>query len=133
MSFSSTLTLDDAGGDAVVYKLIATDRSGTDRVNVATTSSEPSKLLIRHTANGSGANALDRHLVSFEIFKANASGILRKLTVNLTIAVPRDPIITSQDVFDTVSNCIDFVSDGGFTDSGIAGTTTLAGLLLGES
>lgn len=132
MAFSSSILLDDASGDEVTYKLIKTDGTGTDRIDPATSLTEPGKMSIRHSVSGAGADAVDRHLVQFTR-TVLSTGKPRTLTVNLTIACPRDSVITSTMIYDSVANLVDFIADGGFTGSGLAGTTNLASLLLGES
>lgn len=131
--FNATLTLDDASGDAVTYSQIyANGADGTKRLDQATTLSQPGLMQIKHSVSGGNGNQIDRHLVQFSR-TVMSSGVPRVLTVNFTISVPRDPVITSTMVYDAVSNLIDFISDGGFSDTGIAGTTTLAALLRGEA
>lgn len=130
---SATLTLDDASGDESSYVLVKNNGDGTQRLDSATTLSEPRMLIIKHSTNGSGSSAIDRHLVQFSQTEETAGGLAKTATVNFTMAVPRDSVITNQIVYDLVSNLIDFISDGGFTSSGIAGTTNLAALLRGES
>lgn len=130
--FTETLTLDDASGDDVVYALILNGANdGSKRIDTASTLSEPGVLQIKHSVSGSGPNAIDRHLVQLSRTKISA-GVPRTLTVNFTVAVPRDVAITNQLVFDAVSNLVDFISDGSFSSSGIGGTTNLVSLLRGE-
>lgn len=130
---TSTLTLDDASGDDTVYVLISQDVNGSTRRDQATSNAEPSVLRIQHTKSGSGTNTIDRHLVQFSKTELDVNGVPRNAVVNLTMAVPQAAVITNQDVIDLVSNLIDFISDGGFSASGIAGTTVLTQLLRGES
>lgn len=130
---ANDLTLDDADGTETVFRLRSQDVTGSNRINTSSTLSEPFTLQVRHTQQGNGADAIDRHLVGFDWVKLDSAGKPRKLTVNLTVAVPRASVITQQMVRDTVANCIDLISDGGFTTSGMAGTTVLDAILLGES
>jgi hypothetical protein len=51
----------------------------------------------------------------------------------MTWAIPRDVAITSNDVIDLTANGVDLITDGGFTGSGMAGTTALVALYRGES
>lgn len=133
MSFTDTLTLDDASGDATTYVLLSQDATGTRRLNSASTSAEPSALVIKHSSSGSGVNAVDRHLVQFSITKLDANDIPRSGIVNFTLAVPRATVITSAMIIDLVSNLIDLIADGGFSDTGIGGTVALTQLLRGEA
>lgn len=133
MSFTDTLTLDDATGDAVTYALIGRDLNGSSRINTATTATEPANFVIKHSRSGANSNVVDRHLVQVTKTKSDTAGVSRTAIVNLTIAVPRSAVITQDDVIDMVSNLIDFIADGGFSDTGIAGTVALTALLRGES
>jgi len=130
---TSTLTLDDASGDATEYVQISLDTSGSVRRNSATTNAEPSTLSIKHSRTGKGVNAVDRHLIQFAKTELDSLGVPRTSIVNLTMAVPQATVVTNQDIFDLVANLVDLVSDGGFTDSGMAGTTILTQILRGES
>jgi hypothetical protein len=132
MSFTTTLTLDDASGDAVAYTTVSNGVDGVKRLDVASTLAAPGIMQIKHSVNGSGANAIDRHLVQFSR-TADSSGVPRTAVVNLTLAIPRDAVITNGMVADLVSNLIDFIADGTFGDSGIGGVTNLTALLRGES
>jgi hypothetical protein len=49
------------------------------------------------------------------------------------MAVPQSASITNTKVIDLVANLIDLISDGGFTDSGMAGNVAITQLLRGES
>jgi len=133
MSFTDTLTLDDATGDDTVYVKQTSDTTGTRRFNTATTNAEPGSLVIKHTSSGAGVNAVDRHLVQFSLTKLDANDIPRNAIVNFTMAVPRATAITSAEVIDLVSNLIDLISDGSFSAAGIGGTVALTQLLRGES
>lgn len=133
MSFTDTLTLDDATGDPVVYALVGRDLNGSSRIDTATTATEPSNLVIKHSKSGANSNVVDRHLVQVSKTLSDSAGVSRTAIVNFTVAVPRSAVITQAMVFDMISNLIDFISDGGFSDTGIAGTTALTALLRGES
>jgi len=133
LSFTDTLTLDNATGVDTVYNLQGRDLTGSTRINVATTATEPSQLIVKHSKSGVGANAVDRHLIQLTKQLNDAEGVPRAAIVNFTIAVPRSSTITAAMVYDIVSNLIDLISDGTFSGSGIGGTTNLAALLRGES
>lgn len=133
MSFTDTLTLDDATGDAVEYALVGRDLNGSSRINTATTATEPSNFVIKHSKSGSGSNMVDRHLVQVSKTLSDSAGVSRTAIVNFTMAVPRSSVITQAHVIDMVSNLIDFIANGGFSDTGIAATTNLTALLRGES
>lgn len=131
MAFTSDLTLDDASGDDVVYRLVSQDSQGTRRIDVATTLSAPAYLAIRHSLAGKGADAVDRHLVQFTRTLVDSNGVPRTLTVNLTVAVPRNAVITSQIVKDQIMNLLDLMSDGALTT--LATSANIDSLLRGES
>lgn len=127
--FNSSLTLDDASGDDVTYALIGQDLSSSRRIDTATTAALPGLLQIKHSSQGNGGGAIDRHLVQV-IRTVDGTGGPKQVVVNFTIAVPRDPAATNAIVADAVSNLLDFIASGG-----IATLTTdnLFSLLRGES
>lgn len=131
MSFAADLVLDDASGDDVTYRLVSTDNQGTRRIDIATNLSAPAHLAIRHSTTGKGADIVDRHLVQFTRTIVDSNGSPRTLTVNLTMAVPRSAVITSQIVKDQVMNLLDLMSDGALTT--LATSNNIDSLLRGES
>jgi hypothetical protein len=131
MSFTSDLVLDDASGDDVTYRLTSTDAQGSKRIDIATTLAAPAFLAIRHSAAGKGADTVDRHLVQFTRTLADSNGVPRTLTVNLTVAVPRNAVITSQVVKDQIMNLLDLMSDGALTT--LATSANIDSLLRNES
>jgi len=133
MSFTDTLTLDNASGTEATFALIARDSTGTVRRNTATTNAEPELLSVRHSVSGKGADAVDRHLFQVVRTELDAGGKARQATVNLTISHPRATVITDAEVFNMVAYIVDHLTDGGFSGSGMAGTTALTQLLRGES
>lgn len=131
MAFTDDLVLDDVSGDDVTYRLVSRDGNGSRRIDIATNLAQPAHLAIRHSVNGSGASAIDRHLVQFTRTLNDAAGIPRTLTVNLTVAVPRNAIITDQIVKDQLANLVDLVTDGAVAS--LATTNNISSLLRGES
>jgi len=129
---AQTLTLDDASGDETSYILVSQDSNGTRRIHDIDSLAEPGTLVIKHSVNGSGMDAVDRHLVQFTRTLLS-TGKPRTAVVNLTLSVPRDTVITSGIVIDMVANLVDLIADGGFTTAGFAAITTLTALLRGES
>lgn len=126
---SATLTLDDASGDDVSYVLVRQDGTGTMRLDSGTTLAAPSYLSVKHSTNGKGAAAVDRHLV--QIAKTvDATPDPVQLVVNFTLAVPRNSAVTNQMVYDVVANICDFLMAGGLTT---LTTTNIDSLLRGES
>lgn len=128
--FTATQTLDDASGDDVVFTLVSQDGTGTRRLDVASNLAFPGLLVIKHSVNGSGANAVDRHLVQVSRTVDATSGP-KTAVVNFTLSIPRDTAITNQIVLDMVANLVDFVVDGGLATP-LAGTN-IASLLRGEA
>lgn len=131
MAFTADLTLDDASGDDVVYRLVSTDNQGTRRIDVATNLAAPAHLTIRHSTAGKGADVVDRHLVQFTRTVVDANGSPRTLTVNFTMQVPRSSAVTSQIVKDQIMNLLDLLSDGALTT--LATAANIDALLRGES
>jgi len=130
--FSGDIALDGATGTEATFKLISQSAGESTRIASTTTLAEPKLLAVKHTVSGKGAAAVDRHLVQLSLTKNDGNGLPKVCVVNLTIAVPRSTITTAE-VKDLVAYCTDFISDGGFSGSGFAGTTILDGLLIGEN
>lgn len=131
MAFTDDIVLDDVSGDDVTYRLVTRDGNGSRRIDIATDLTQPAHLAIRHSVAGSGADAVDRHLVQFTRTLNDSGGTPRTLTVNLTIAVPRNAVITSTIVKDQLANLVDLLSDGAITT--LASTNNISSLLRGES
>lgn len=127
---AQTLVLDDASGDDISYALIAQNETGTRRIDVATDLAYPRTLQVKHSVQGGGVAAVDRHLVQFSHTLAGADGPVSAV-VNFTIAKPRDAVVTNAVVFDLVANLVDFLSDGGLTT--YATTANVTAILRGES
>jgi hypothetical protein len=127
--FTATQTLDDASGDDITYVLVKQDGTGSVRLNSATTLALPENLSIKHSVSGKGSAAVDRHLVQI-VKTISASPEPVVLTVNFTLAVPRNSAVTSQIVYDAIAPLIDFLMSGGLTT---LTTTNIDGLLRGES
>jgi hypothetical protein len=130
---TANLALDNSTGTESTFNLQAYLPDGARRIDTASTLTEPRTLEIKHTASGKGAAVVDRHLIAAVSQQADAAGIPYRATVNLTIAVPRNAVFSNTDVADLISYVVDFISDGGFSGSGIAGTTNLLAVLRGES
>jgi hypothetical protein len=130
---TQNLALDNSTGVETTFNLQKYLPDGALRIDAASTLTEPKCLEIRHTASGKGAAIIDRHLLSAYAVKADDAGAPVKATVNFTISAPRNAVFSNSDIFDLVSYVIDAVSDGGFSGSGLAGTTNLLALLRGES
>lgn len=130
MALSDSLVLDDVSGDDVTYSKIAPLGGGSRRIDVATTAASPAILAIKHSATGKGADAVDRHLVQFTRTLPDTNSVPRTLTVNFTVAIPRNAVITQTIVMDQIANLIDFLMSGGLTT--LASTANIEALLRGE-
>ena len=132
MTFASDLVLDDADGTDVTYRLRATLPDGSQRIDIATDLRNPALLTIKHSSTGKGTDAIDRHLASFTRTLTDTNGKQVTLTVNFTLAVPRNSVVTNQIVYDQVANLLDFLSDGTLTTA-LSDTDAIQALLRGES
>lgn len=130
---TQNLALDNATGTEKTFNLLSQDSSGTRRGDVSSSLAEPRLLVIKHSVQGQGQDAIDRHLVQFSDTQESSTGKLRTAVVNVTIAVPRDSVITSTIVQDLVAHAIDLLCDGTFSSSGMGGTTNLDAICRGES
>lgn len=133
MSLTSTLTLDGTTGTEASFVLQTTDSTGARRINSATTLAAPESLIIKHSKSGSGANAVDRHLVQFSRTELDSAGVPRTAIVNFTMAVPQSSVFTTSEITDLASYLVDLITDGGFSGTGMVGTTNITALLRGES
>lgn len=130
---TANLALDGSTGTEATFALQSYLPDGARRIDAASTLVEPTFLEIKHSATGKGSAIVDRHLISASRQEADAGGNPFKATVNLTIALPRNTVFSNGEVADLVSYLVDFITDGGFSGSGIAGTTNLSAILRGES
>jgi hypothetical protein len=128
--FSNDLTLDKVDGTDVVFRLLASEKTGeTRRVDIASTPAEPKIMFIRHSSSGKGATAVDRHNVTFsETVDASPSPVV--VSVSLSVTVPRNPAVTQTQVYDLLNHISDFIAAGAVT--GLASTANLEALLRGE-
>jgi hypothetical protein len=130
---TQNLPLDGSNGTEVTFNLQSYLPDGARRIDVNSTNTDAQYLEIKHTVSGKGAAITDRHLISTYAVKENGAGVLEKCVVNITIQLPRSSTFSTGDVADLVSYGVDLVTDGGFSGSGIAGTTNLSAVLRGES
>lgn len=127
---ANDITLDKQDGTDVVYRLINQDGTGSRRIDVTTNLSAPKLMTIRHSSQGKGSDAVDRHLVSLTQ-TVSGSAAPRTLTCNFTVAVPRDAAVTAQMVKDLITNLVDFLADGSVAS--LATMTNVDAILRGES
>jgi hypothetical protein len=127
---SNDLTLKNAGGTDVVYRLVSQDQAGTRRIDIASTQALPATIAIKHSVSGKPPLLVDRHLVQLNKAIATATGTTT-VNANFTLTVPRDVAVTQTHLRDIVSNLLDLLTDGTYT--GTATTPTLDAILRGES
>jgi hypothetical protein len=133
MSLTIT-TLDAADGSNDSFTLLGADMIGSTRIDTSSTLSAPRKLVIKHSVSGTGANVIDRHLVQVSDSAVNATGVLKTAVVNMTLAVPRDSVITQIMIDDAVANIISLMSAGAFSvTTGLTSNSNVVALLRGES
>lgn len=130
--FNDTLTLDDQSGDATAYARRRYTPDGSEYLLTAGTLTEPQSLAFQHSSSGKGADVVYRHLVSGRKTIIDSNGIPRVGIVNVTFAQPVNGI-SNQHLIDLFSNIVDLLTDGGFGDSGMTGTTNVTALLQGQS
>jgi hypothetical protein len=130
---TANLALDGSTGVEATFNLQTYLPDGARRIDAASTLVEPKTLVIKHSSSGKGAGIVDRHLISAVSAQSDDAGVPYNATVNLTMAVPRNSVFSTADILDLVSYVVDFITDGGFTGSGMAGTTNASAILRGES
>ena len=127
---ANDITLDKADGTDVVFRMVSQDQNGTRRIDIASTLALPNVLVIKHSVSGKAPAIVDRHLIQLNKTVATALGSV-PLSVNFTLAIPRDVAVTSTMVHDVVSHIVDFLTDG--TATGLAATANVDAILRGES
>lgn len=133
MSLTIT-TLDGLAGADQTYALLGADTVSSKRIDTASTPTEPKLLQVKHSTSGVGNAAIDRHLIQVTRTRMSATGVPRTGTVNLTLAVPRDTIITAADIQDAIANIVSLVCGGAFSvTTGFTSTGVITQLLRGES
>jgi hypothetical protein len=133
--FVDTQTLKNLAGSDRTFKLRKQDGTGTERIDSASTQSEPILMSIKHSVQGNGPAAIDRHLVQFSRTKLNSTtGKPVTSTVNLTLAIPRDSTITVANVEDDLISLLRFICGGSvFDPTADFDGTTFTGLTIGEA
>jgi len=132
---SLTITVLDArDGSDQTFALIGEDQTGSKRIDTASTLTEPRTLVVKHSTSGTGTAAIDRHLIQSSVTKINSSGVARTGTVNLTIAMPRDTVVTAALIEDCIANIVSLICNHAFSaTTGFTNTTVIDQLLRGES
>jgi hypothetical protein len=135
--FTPTVTVDDSMGYAKDFKLIRQDGTGTLRIDTLSSLSEPRTLSIKHSIQGKGAAAIDRHLIQLQKQDTGDSGVLESCIVNLTVALPRSGTFSNGDVHNLLAFLMSFLLNMSAFDAaeslGTWDTTNIDGLLIGEA
>jgi len=131
LAFPNDLVLDNAAGTDVTFRLRSRDGNGSQYIDIASNLATPHLIAVRHNVQGPKDAPVDRHLVQVAKSLVTATGKLVTVTVNLTVAVPRDPVVTPTVVRDEVFHVLDFMSDG--TLATMPATANLDALLRGET
>lgn len=133
MAFADPLSLENAFNAANSFVRTNQDAKGSSFIDSASTPTEPRGLVIRHQVSGKGAEAVDRHLVQAYYTKLDAETIPRTGIVNVTLAMPRNAVITNTIMYNLVSNLIDLLTAQQWAGLQAGMTTTwLDKLLRGE-
>lgn len=134
MAFDATLTLDDASGDATTYvQLPPQTGEASRRINSATTSTEPGLMVIRHNSANQKGVVVDRRSLAFTQTKLSSNNGPVTGAVSINFTQPRDTVITDAMMLDLLSVAVDFITSGGFGDSGIAASTNFDKFNRGEA
>lgn len=112
MSLASNIVLNDGQTTPVAHTFSATKVApdGTERIDTATTIVEPSLFVIKHSPSGKGATVSDRHLCQLSLTKKDALGVSQTLVTNLTVAVPRNVVITRAMINDHLAYVKNFIA-----------------------
>lgn len=98
MSLSADLVLKNSANADVTFSLRSTAGAKTERIDQASTSTEPRLLIIDHRKAGKTTDRStfrDEHLIQFKVSKKNATtGVIHQGFVNVTIGQDCDGIIT---------------------------------------
>jgi hypothetical protein len=108
MAFSSTLTIADEVNASSTFAENFRQGTRAERINIATSLSEPTSMVISHNTGKQGTVVVDRHLVQFTKTALLADDITPVTTiVNLSITVPRGS--TAGDPDELVGYLINFI------------------------
>lgn len=125
------LILDNADGSDVTYRLFKPELNGSQRIDMTTNQSAPAIMAVRHSVQGKGNLAIDRHLVQISRTIVDTSSVPHTLVCNFTVAVPRNAVVTPTIVKNAIQNLLDFFSDGSLTT--LPTSLNIEALLRGES
>jgi hypothetical protein len=110
MALTDPVSLENAFNTANNFVRTQQSATGSDWIDTASTPQEPRGFKIKHQVSGKGKDIVDRHLISFYSTKMDAETIPRTAVVNLTLAVPRNTIITNTIMYNLLSNLIDLLT-----------------------
>lgn len=122
MALSSSIVIADHAAVNKTFVGQAPIVGGSNRLDSSTNLATPRTMSIRHSANGKGSSATDRHLVQFQVTKADVNGNPSYGTVNVTIALGRSGAVVASDILDLIAFAKNFLSDA-----------NVASLLINES
>lgn len=123
---ADNLTLSGRTGVDCAFKRVVEPNGGLLRIDTTQPLAESHQILVKHSKQGNGVATVDRHLVQASRTKLSATGTPRTAIVNLTVAIPRDTVVTQDDVLDLIAYIVDYISTGGFTAAGGLQATTNA-------
>lgn len=113
MSFPTDIALDDTNGPTTfTYSQISLENSKSIRADATRGVALPRTLVISHSTNGSGMNAIDRHLIRLNDVKED-TGSEDNATLSgsayIVLEKPRR-IVADADITSMVQQLIDFLS-----------------------
>jgi hypothetical protein len=123
MALASSLTLADFAAANHTFAATSVAADGTTRIDTASTLTEPQLLIIKSSTTGKAPNQIDRHLIQASLTKKDSLGVPQTVTCNLTLAVPRNVVITRTMVNDQFKYIVNF----------LATTTNVDAILRNES
>jgi hypothetical protein len=116
LSISPTTPTIGTGSDV---DFVVTSRAGSscERLNDATTLSDPEKLVIKHQVTGTEkqGNLVDRHLVQLSRVERDSDGVAHACVVNVTMSVPRNGLFSTAEVTRQVAILANLLFDTGMT------------------
>lgn len=122
MSLSTDIALDNAAAASKTFVMQSTSADGTVRIDNSTTLANPRLMQIKHSLSGpKGVDQVDRHLLSFSTTETDANGKQATSVVNLTIALPRNGVISRTDVNDMLAFIVDFLGTSANVDAILLG------------
>lgn len=112
MSFPLDIALDDLTPATHTYSQISLEKGKSIRNDATRGLGTPRSLIISHTANGSGMNATDRHLIRLNDVKEDTGSDTNAVlsgSVYMVIEKPRR-ILTDGDISSMIEQLVDFLT-----------------------